>query len=111
LPGGGIEFKELVPQALIREVKEETSLDVQVDQLLGIFSQQKTPGVVILFSAKIIGGSISPNKTETSDCAFFDLGQLTSMKEEIKPAQWSMVYQVIKNKEFPIFNNFPIPEI
>ncbi|MFI6321610.1 NUDIX domain-containing protein [Nonomuraea sp. NPDC050556] len=30
LPGGGMELTESVPQAAIREVKEETGLDIEI---------------------------------------------------------------------------------
>lgn len=33
-PGGGVEENEIVEQAVIREVKEETSLEVKIDRLL-----------------------------------------------------------------------------
>ena len=38
LPGGFVDVGENVEEALIREMKEEISLDVQVDELLGIYS-------------------------------------------------------------------------
>ncbi|MFI9636619.1 NUDIX hydrolase [Nocardia sp. NPDC051929] len=38
IPGGGLEAGETVTQALVREVKEETGIDVQVTDLIGIFS-------------------------------------------------------------------------
>ncbi|HEX8591393.1 MAG TPA: NUDIX domain-containing protein, partial [Candidatus Paceibacterota bacterium] len=32
LPGGGAEFKELLPDTLIRELKEEASVEIAVGQ-------------------------------------------------------------------------------
>ncbi|MGN2640614.1 NUDIX hydrolase [Nocardia takedensis] len=38
IPGGGLEVGETVAEAVVREVKEETGLDVEVADLVGIFS-------------------------------------------------------------------------
>jgi len=41
LPGGAIELGESVPQALVREVREETSLDIEVTGVVGIYSDPR----------------------------------------------------------------------
>jgi ADP-ribose pyrophosphatase YjhB (NUDIX family) len=110
LPGGGAEFKELLPDTLIRELKEEASVEIAVGQLLGIFSQQKSPGIVVLFEAKHLSGNPTPDGAETSECKFFSLEELLEIREQVKPAQLSMVWQVSKTNEYPIFNSFPAPE-
>src|SRR6266516_3299153 len=39
LPGGGMEVGETVEEALYREVYEETGLQVEIEQLVGVYSK------------------------------------------------------------------------
>lgn len=62
LPGGFVDYGERVEDAAVREAKEETSLDVELTGLLGVYSapdrdpRGHTVGVVYL--AKPVGGEL-----------------------------------------------------
>ena len=57
IPGGRVEHGEYLSQALVREVKEETNLDVEVRELLGILEVTGDPHYVILdHVAAVVGG-------------------------------------------------------
>lgn len=59
LPGGGVEANEAPWECVIREVKEETGLDVQVESLAGVYSKRNETDIVFSFICKVIGGKIS----------------------------------------------------
>ncbi|CAN5542999.1 hypothetical protein BH11ARM2_BH11ARM2_27180 [soil metagenome] len=77
LPGGGLEFGEHPEQAVVREVKEETGIDVRVRRLLSVQSDmiplRGVPYQAIRFyyEVEIIGGELTPESQGSTDlCAF-----------------------------------------
>ena len=71
---GYVDRGEKVEEAAIREVKEETNLDVQLDNLLGIYSQNGNPHVVIGYRASVVNDDINKmagQPDEVSELAFF----------------------------------------
>jgi ADP-ribose pyrophosphatase YjhB (NUDIX family) len=84
LPGGRIEAGESVREAAVREVKEETGLNIEITQLLGVYSEPDEFRIVtfldngdvvqlvdIILEAKIISGELEPS-SESEALQFFN---------------------------------------
>jgi 8-oxo-dGTP diphosphatase len=53
LPGGHIALGESFEDCLLREVKEETALDVAIDRLLGLHSMVSEPYLQALYACRL----------------------------------------------------------
>ncbi len=78
LPSGGVEDRETVVEAAIRETKEETGLDVKITRLVGIYSRPAdTPSMhAVVFAAIPIGGEICCQPGETLEVRYFPFNDL-----------------------------------
>jgi 8-oxo-dGTP pyrophosphatase MutT (NUDIX family) len=79
LPGGALELCESAEEAVIREVMEETGLQVKVEAFLGVYTQyfeeypngDQAQTIAIFFICSIPGGELSIDYDETLDLQFF----------------------------------------
>lgn len=75
-PSGFVERGEVVTEAAIREVREETGLTIVVGQLLGVFSETSNPVVLVVY----IG-----DKAEGEPTAGDDLIELDWFRPDVLP--------------------------
>jgi 8-oxo-dGTP diphosphatase len=82
LPGGMMEPGESIVACLVREVREETGLDVEPLRLVGIYSDaaymrfayangDQVHFVSATFECRVVGGSLRPDGEESLEVAYF----------------------------------------
>ncbi|WP_063025239.1 NUDIX hydrolase [Nocardia niwae] len=110
IPGGGLEAGETVTQAVVREVREETGIEVAVVQLVGVFSD---PGHVIAyedgevrqefsicFRAKPTGGTLRPSD-ESSEVEWVTPNEL--IQRDIHPSIQLRIRKALDDATQPYF--------
>jgi ADP-ribose pyrophosphatase YjhB (NUDIX family) len=73
LPGGGVDGGETLAEAAMREVVEETGLEVRLTRLVGLYSRPRFGEYhsLALFAAVPVGGTLRPDPREVIDVGWF----------------------------------------
>lgn len=110
IPGGGQEVGETVAQAVVREVKEETGIDVEVTQLVGVFSDpahviaydngEVRQEYSICFRAKPISGDLRTS-SESKEVAWVEPERLSSL--DIHPSIITRINRGLDDRAEPYF--------
>jgi mutator protein MutT len=75
LPGGVVERGETPMEAVVRETREETGIDVEVTRLAVIDWKVQQADIVFVFECRLTGGVLSTS-AETSEVAFISMDEL-----------------------------------
>ncbi|MBM7170081.1 NUDIX domain-containing protein [Streptomyces sp. G44] len=88
LPGGGMDMSDSLPGTAVREVKEETGLDIEITGLVGTYTDPRhviayADGEVrrqfnVCFTARRVGGNLEISN-ESTELRFVDPAELESL--------------------------------
>ena len=108
IPGGTMKPGETITESALREVKEETGIDVEVVSLVGIYSNPKhvveySDGEVrqqfsVCFACRPIGGELATSD-ETSEVGYFSPDEIEGM--EIHPSIRLRIQHFLENRSGP----------
>lgn len=78
MPGGQVEIGESLSQAVVRETKEESGIDIEIIKFCGIFQNTGNSICNTLFLGKPIGAELIVS-VESLDSGFFPLEEALEM--------------------------------
>ena len=77
-PGGVLELNESFEEGVVREVLEETGVQVQVERLTGVYKNLTEGVVALVYRCRPIGGAVRPSE-EAREVAWIALENSLSL--------------------------------
>jgi 8-oxo-dGTP diphosphatase len=102
-PGGNVEEGESIRDAVIREVKEETGIDIEVVKLCGVYQNLKSGTISTCWLGKAVGGHMQTS-SESLEVGFFTVEDALSMVTWTNFAE--RITKCLDEKEQPFFVPF-----
>lgn len=100
-PGGYVDQGESLKTAAVREVKEESGIDIQLTGFYGIDQNVADSTCIVIFEGKAIGGKLT-HSDENQEAGFFSIAKAYKM---IKLAAFKdRIKRCLNQKEHPFLN-------
>jgi ADP-ribose pyrophosphatase YjhB (NUDIX family) len=100
LPGGYAEHSETLDEAVIRELREETGVEIRVAGVVGVRTRWGEAGgaVLMIFRCELIAGEPHADNYEISAAEFFDADQINAL-EPVFPLSREIGLRVLETDE------------
>jgi ADP-ribose pyrophosphatase YjhB (NUDIX family) len=109
IPSGHVAYGENLVKAAIREAKEETGFDVEIQGIICIqnYIQSEIHRIKVLFLSRIVSGIETVDGKEILDLKWFAFDQIKNMKEKLRtPKTIDIVITALQNNEL-----YPLTEL
>ena len=111
LPGGPPDFGESFSDGIVREVKEETGLHVEIVRLIGVYSEptfwifsypdgNRAHAFAAAFECRVLSGTLSPNMTDSLEVKWFPVDALP---ENLMPMHPKVISDCLSGAHSVIF--------
>ncbi|MGH2374210.1 MAG: NUDIX domain-containing protein [bacterium] len=70
-PGGAVDPGESPADAAVREAREETGLEVEIEALYGVYWRRDNEQIVFAFRCQVVGGALAPDGKEIVEARYF----------------------------------------
>ncbi len=102
-PGGMLELGETPQMTAVRELKEETGLDVEVGDLIGVFtdidvhypSGDVAQCIVIAYRLTVVGGTLTCDREETLELRYFSKDDKPELCSPAHEELWREIFKGI----------------
>jgi ADP-ribose pyrophosphatase YjhB (NUDIX family) len=98
LPGGYAEHTETLDEAVKRELKEETGIEIEVKGVIAVRTRygEKGGAVLVVFRAEVLSGEPHADMYEISAAEFFDAEQIAKL-DPVFPLSREVALRVLKS--------------
>ena len=109
MPGGKIEKNEHLSEAAIREVLEESGIESDFKNYLGLVSEQLVENGIVLQHFLLHICELKPKSTSILNDSegkldWFNLDDLNNLKDKIIPSDFLIIEKIVKNNEKRYYN-------